>query len=102
VLAGFVAVMLGMQLARFGGVMRGVMMMPVRHLGVMGGHHMIFVVMMFGGLVVMLGGLLVMLSSLAMMLGDFGFGHGGILHGADAPSVTRSIRMSGDSSVPVR
>ena len=80
----FLAMVLGMQLAGLLGVMGGVMMVPMRHLGMMGGHHMIFLVVKLGSFAMMFGSLGVMVRGLAVMFGDLGLGHGGILHGVGA------------------
>jgi hypothetical protein len=102
VLAGILAMMLGMQLAGFAGMVRGVVLVPVRDLGMMRGRHMVFVVMMLGRLAMMFGGLVVMLGGLAVVFGDFGVGHGGILQGTDIAVHAARVRMADDRPVPIR
>jgi len=97
-----IAMMLGVQLAGLGGVVRRMMVMPVGDMGMMGGGHMIVVVMVLGGLTVMMGGLIVMLGGLAVMFGDIGFGHG-ILQLADGCAVRAArVRFARDRPVPFR
>jgi hypothetical protein len=97
-----VAMMLGVELAGLGGVVRGMMVVPVGDMGMMGGGHMIVVVMVLGGQTMMMGRLVVMLGGLAVMFGDVGFGHG-ILQLADGCAVRAArVRFARDRPVPFR
>ena len=97
-----VAMMFGMQLAGFGGVVRGVLVMALRDMGVVAGGHMIVVVMVIGGFAMMVGGQLVMLGGLAVMVCDLGFGHGENPPGGERAVRAGSIRTDGDRSAPFR
>ncbi len=67
--------MFGVQLARFRRMMMGVQLMSMGQMRVMRARHVIFVVVMFGGLAMMIGGALVMLRGLTVMLGDMRLAH---------------------------
>ena len=62
-------VMLGVHLARVAGVVRGVKLVAVRDVGVMGRLLAVVVAVMLGGLAVMLGRALMMVRGLGVMLG---------------------------------
>jgi hypothetical protein len=64
------AVMLGMELAGFGGMMRGMGVMAMRDLGVVRGLLDMLLAMLRRGVAVMLGRLLVMMRGVIVMLGD--------------------------------
>jgi hypothetical protein len=72
-----VAMMLGVELAGLGGMVRGMGVMAVRDMSVVRGLLDIVVAMLRGGVTVMLGGLLVMLSGALVMFGDAFFRHFG-------------------------
>jgi hypothetical protein len=65
----------GVVLGGFFGVVRGLEMMAVRHVGVMAGFFVIAGFVVVGGRAMVLGGVLVMIGRLAMMIGAF-FRHG--------------------------
>lgn len=69
------AVMLGVQLARLGGVVLGMVMMGVRDMCVMGGLMGVAVAMVRGGLTMVLGSLLVMMRGLFVVFGQLGLRH---------------------------
>jgi hypothetical protein len=70
--------MLGVQLARFRGVMRGMEMVPMRGMRMMRRLVSVTALVVFGGVTVMLGRLGVMMGGLFVMLREF-MRHGGIL-----------------------
>jgi hypothetical protein len=67
--------MLGVVLARLGGVMGGVFGVAVRGVRVMAGLLVALVLVMLGRFAMVLGGVLMMLGGFAMMLDDLVFGH---------------------------
>jgi hypothetical protein len=69
------AVMLGVVLARLGGVMGGVRGVAVRRVRVMAGFLVGVVLMVLGRFAMVLGGMLMMLGGFAVMLDDLVFGH---------------------------
>jgi hypothetical protein len=69
------AMMFGMKLARFRGVMGGMRVMAVCHMGVMASLLDIVVAMMFGGLTMVLGSLLVVMGGLLVVFDHFVFRH---------------------------
>ena len=70
--------MLGVQLARFRGVMRGMEMVPMRGMRMMRRLVGVAALVALGGVTVMLGRLGVVMSGLFVMLREF-MRHGGIL-----------------------
>ena len=69
------AVVLGVVLARFAGVVGGMLRMAVRRMGVMTGFLVGVGLVMLGGLAMVLGGVLMMLGCGVMMLDDLFLGH---------------------------
>jgi hypothetical protein len=64
---GLVAVMLDVRLGCLGGVMRGVLVMPVSGVGVVGGGLVVALLVVVGGRAMMSRGVVVVLRCLAMM-----------------------------------
>jgi hypothetical protein len=71
---GLVAVVLGVELGSFGGVVGGVMMMAVGDMGMMGGHVVVAFPVVPCGFAMMACGMFVVFGGAMMMLGCF-FGH---------------------------
>ena len=65
------AVIVGVMLAGFFGVILGVDVMPMGHVRLMTRHLVVAALMMFGGRFVMLSGMFVMFSSFAVMFRGF-------------------------------
>ena len=83
------AVMLGMRLAGFGGMVMGVMAVARRGVGMMGRGLGILVFIMLGGFAVMMRGLFVVIGGVVMMLA------GGVFVRHGASSVAAHTRMAG-------
>jgi hypothetical protein len=86
--------MLGVQLARFGRVMRGMEMMPVRGMRMVRRLVGVAALVMFGGMTVMLGRLGVVMGGLFVMLREF-VRHGGILRFDLGVTITPGKARSG-------
>ncbi len=67
--------MFGMKLARLGGMMGGVGVMAVCHMGMMASLFDLVVAMVLGGLAMVLRGLLVMMGGLLVVIDNFIFRH---------------------------
>jgi hypothetical protein len=70
------AVVGGVQLPGFLGMMHGVQVMAVGHVSVVGGAAMVAAAVMLGGAAVVLGGFLVMIGGVGMVFGKLGVDHG--------------------------
>lgn len=94
------AVMLGVMLARFAGVMRGVSGMAVRRMGVVRGGLVRIGFVMLRCLAMVLGGVLVMLGCSVVVLDDLVFGHDALrpVYGeaaASSPVDSRKLLLHG-------
>jgi hypothetical protein len=88
------AMMLDMELARFGGVVVGVKLVAMGQVGVVRAGQMVVLVVVLCRLAMMGGGHLVVLGGLPVVVGDIGT-HGGILRSAD-----RNVRAATLTDAP--
>jgi hypothetical protein len=94
----FVPVMMGVRLARFGGMVMGVMAVARGGVGVMRRGVGIFLFIVLGGFAVMMRGLLVMVRGVMVMLaGGVLVRHGELPVGGRALMARRSISLGVDS-----